>query len=291
MRENFFIYDAFTSQKFGGNPAGIVLDAEEIEREERQALARELGFSETVFIERGNHIWNFRYFTPKEEVDLCGHATIAGVYALVEQGFVVLGKEAKQELKISTNLGELSVFLEQEEGRLLAVTMEQDQGQIARELEVSEHEILQALSLDMTARKQDFPMVKAYSGLWDLLIPLNTKQDLQKIGMQETQVKELSKKLGVISFHPFVIEGKNAYVRNFAPIVDIPEEAATGTSNGALAYYLMQEGYLAKEEKLSCHQGESMGRASQILAKISNEGKILVGGKAVLVLKGTYPWR
>lgn len=131
-------------------------------------------------------------------------------------------------------------------------------------------------------------MMKAYSGLWDLMIPLRSKKILDEIKIDFKKVETISEKLGVISFHPFYFEGKKAYVRNFAPIVNIPEEAATGTSNGALAYFLSQLGYLKFEEELICCQGESMKRKSQIFVKITKNGKILVGGQAVRVLQGEY---
>lgn len=286
MSYPIFIYDAFTKEKFGGNGAGIVMDAENLPMEEKQKLAKELGFSETVFIQKSDKAdVKLEYFTPSQEVDLCGHATIAAIYSLFDEKRIT---ERQHSISIETRVGVLPIFLETETSLLSSVWMEQDEGKLSWNIEVPEEEILSSLGLAKEDRNTDFPMLKAYSGLWDLMIPLASKKALDEIQIDFSKVKELSEKLSVISFHPFYVEGKSVYVRNFAPLVEIPEESATGTSNGALAFYLYQQKYLSAEETLCCHQGESMKRKSQILAKVSREGKILVGGQTVLVIKGEY---
>ncbi len=281
-----FIYDAFTKEKFGGNAAGIVLDAENLSTAEKRNLAKELGFSETVFVQRSKKAdFQLEYFTPKQEVDLCGHATIAAIYALFDEKRIA---KDRFEISMETRVGILSVFLERRDHVLCSVWMEQDEGKLSWDLEVPEEEILSSLGLTKEDRNPNFLMGKAYSGLWDLIIPLASKKALDGIQIDFFKVEELSKKLSVISFHPFYLEGTSAYVRNFAPIVNIPEESATGTSNGALAFYLHQQKYLKEDEILYCQQGESLKRKSQILAKVSTEGKILVGGQAVRIIKGEY---
>lgn len=280
-----FIYDVFTSEKFKGNQAGVVFDNNSLKYEEKQNLAMELHFSETVFVSKiEKDIWKLEYFTPKEEIDLCGHATIAAIYALFEEG--KLGNNTS--LDIQTKLGILKIYLEKKEEKLLAVWMEQDQGQVVYDIVIPKEKIIKSLGLKMNDLHDEIPIFKAYSGLWDLMIPLNSKNSLNNIKIDIHAVKSLSKQLSVISFHPFYLNGTNAYVRNFAPIVDIPEEAATGTSNGALTYVLEKLNLLKKDECLICHQGELMQRSSLILGKIRNNGRILVGGKAIRVLKGIY---
>lgn len=86
MERKLWIYDSFTNEKFKGNPAGVVLDGKGLEEEQMQLIARELGYPETVFIFKDSSKIKVRFFTPKEEIDLCGHATIAYGTALVESG-------------------------------------------------------------------------------------------------------------------------------------------------------------------------------------------------------------
>lgn len=280
-----FIYDAFTAEKFGGNPAGVVFCDKFLEKNEKQKLAKELHFSETVFITESKEAdWKLEYFTPKQEVDLCGHATIAAIYALFEENKL----QPSNTVKIETNLGIFDILLKKDRTKLLSVWMEQDQGKASGSFSPFREEISEALGIEKSEIREDINIVKAYSGLWDLLIPIASKESLDNIVINIAKVEELSRRFDVISFHPFYLEKGKAFVRNFAPIVEIPEEAATGTSNGALAFYLHQIKQLKTEEELLCLQGESMGRNSEILSKITQEGKILVGGKAVRILKGEY---
>lgn len=282
---SIFIYDVFTSKKFGGNQVGVVFQEKILSYEEKQLLAKELNFSETVFISKSKaDIWKLEYFTPKEEIDLCGHATIAAIYALFDEGRLT----GCSEVKIETRVGILKIFLEINEDKLEKVWMEQGNGELSLELEVSVENIIESLSLKKEDIRGDIPILKGYSGLWDLMIPVKNKDILNNIKMDIEKVKNYSEKLSVISFHPFFLDNNDVYVRNFAPIVDIIEESATGTSNGALAYVLEKLNFLKKEDELICHQGESMGRPSLILAKILSDGRILVGGQAVRVLKGEY---
>src|SRR5512139_1522799 len=78
--------DAFTDEPFRGNPAGVVF-SNELNSEEMQLIAREFNLSETAFISESNEAdFNLRWFTPKVEVRLCGHATIASIHYLLQQG-------------------------------------------------------------------------------------------------------------------------------------------------------------------------------------------------------------
>ncbi len=82
-RYQIYQVDVFTQEKFQGNPAGVVLDAEGLDVNQMQNIAREINCSETAFIfppESSNHDFRVRYFTPTTEVPVCGHATIAALY-------------------------------------------------------------------------------------------------------------------------------------------------------------------------------------------------------------------
>ncbi len=90
----FYIVDAFTSEPFGGNPAGVVLLDKDFPSDElMQQVAAELRYSETAFVRHdGPSTFTVRYFTPCGEVDLCGHATIATFGVLREVGIVTEGE-------------------------------------------------------------------------------------------------------------------------------------------------------------------------------------------------------
>lgn len=288
MKRRAYIYDAFTKEKFKGNQAGIILDAENLSEEDMKKISKEFNYSETAFLfETEIAFKKIKFFTPNSEVDLCGHATIATVKCLYDNNLLSL-KEGENIINLETNLGLIPVIINIKNNELIDIVMYQDEAKIDENIEVKDSEILEALALDKE-NLGELKIVKAYTGLWDLMIALKDRESLFKIKADMNKIKEISKKLDIISFHPFVLEKDKeelrAYVRNFAPIVDIDEEAATGTSNGALAYYLYREKYLKENEKLLCIQGESMGRESQITAYTKNE-RILVGGTAVKVFEG-----
>lgn len=167
--------------------------------------------------------------------------------------------------------------------------MYQAEAKIDEKIDVDFSLIMNALGLSIDDLAE-LKIVKAHIGLWDIIIHLKDKEKLYNIKADMEKIKDISRKLDIISFHPFALErdSKNnllTYVRNFAPIVDINEEAATGTSNGALAYYLYSRKYLAEAEYLRCIQGETMGRESEIITQVL-ENRVLVGGLAVKTLEG-----
>jgi PhzF family phenazine biosynthesis protein len=139
-------------------------------------------------------------------------------------------------------------------------------------------------------------LMKAYpagivsTGLRDILIPVNTLGQLLSIRPDFDRVRQTSEKYGVVGYHVFTLEtkyGSTAHCRNFAPAYGIPEEAATGTSNGALGCYLFHHGLISEDEAehLVFEQGYSMGRPSEILACLAISGKeiveVRVGGIAL----------
>ncbi len=288
MKLKVYIYDSFTREKFKGNQVAIVMGADELNEEEMKNIAKEFNYSETVFLFESKRAFKkVRFFTPNSEVDLCGHATIGYVQCLFDNNFLKLD-EGDNTLEVETNLGVLPILINQEDKKIKDIMMYQDDGKIMDNLDKNYSKIMNALNLSEDSIGE-FKIVKAYTGLWDILIHLKNKKDLEKINIDREKMKKVSEELQIISFHPFVLvkneDKKIAYVRNFAPIVDIDEEAATGTSNGALAFYLYKNKYLKDKEYLTCIQGENMGRKSEILSQIIQE-KVLVGGRAVKIFEG-----
>ena len=111
MERKLLIYDSFTTEVFKGNPAGVLLGADGLKNEEMQNIARELGYPETVFLFLNDpEKIKVKFFTPKEEIDLCGHATIAYETALVECGIIKV-EEGENQVNIETNLGTLPIVI------------------------------------------------------------------------------------------------------------------------------------------------------------------------------------
>ena len=289
MERKLWIYDSFTNEKFKGNPAGVVLDGKGLGEDQMQLIARELGYPETVFIFKDDSKIKVRFFTPKEEIDLCGHATIAYGTALVESGMINVN-EGENRIDIETNLGILPIIITMENKKIKNIMMYQASPKLSKDFILDKEKLAKSLNISRDDFREDIDIVKAYTGVWDLMIPLKSKEALNNIDGNMNLIKELSRELGIISLHPFYLdENKQLYARNLAPIVDIDEEAATGTSNGALTYYLYSLEIVKDREEISVIQGEQMGRKSEIRGKIqleNGEVKVLIGGTALKIIEG-----
>lgn len=272
----YFVVDAFTDRPFGGNPAGVVLlEGKEYPDEGLMLnIAAELRYSETAFVRQdGEDEFMLRYFTPKAEVELCGHATIATFFLLHHKGLVTgqcLCHTLAGDLVIQT--GE-KVMMQMAAPRIVTTLVEPEL-------------VYRALGLD--AYCPAIPVQIVYAGLPDIMVPIADVATLQSLQPDMEAVKEITRLHEAVSIHAFAFadDGYTAHVRDFAPLYDIPEESATGTANASLTYYLQQCGCLDREADCSFLQGEAMGRPSVVATRIQANGNIFVGGTAAIVAEG-----
>lgn len=280
MKVKVYTLNAFAKTNNGGNPAGVVLHADELTEEHMQEIATKVGLSETAFIQESNKAdFKLRFFTPNKEVDLCGHATIAAFYLLESKGEIQSGEYSEETragvLKVQC-IKDKSIFMSQVNPQFYEIL---DKKYIAATLNISEEHIRPQLPIQIVS-----------TGLRDVFIPINSLEALYKIKPDFNKIAKISEKLNVTGYHLFSLETENkaiASCRNFAPLYDIPEEAATGTSNGALSCYLYKYGIINKNnsKNLIFEQGYSMGKPSEILASLAiSDEKIVevkVGGTAL----------
>ena len=276
MKKEYFIVDAFTDQPFGGNPAGVVLFGSDTFPKDELMLqiAAELRYSETAFIRRHSALeFTIRYFTPKAEVDLCGHATIASFFTLYQKGL------AAGQCLCHTKAGDLHI----EAGE--KVMMQMAKPRIVATIDETE-KIYRALGVKNY--QPTMPVQIVYAGLPDIMIMLPDTDTLQSLQPDMQAITDITKEHESVSFHVFAFDkdGYTAHVRDFAPLYDIPEESATGTANASLTYYLQQCGCLGKEAECSFIQGEAMGRPSVVATRIQSDGNVFVGGTAFVVAEG-----
>jgi len=278
-----YIVDAFTNRRFSGNQAGVALlgDAPFPPEELMRGLAGELKHSETAFVRRtGERAYHIRYFTPAEEVDLCGHATIASFTVLREAGGAEPGR-----YDLHTRSGDLEIQVGES-----AVWMDMappKDGQTFTEEEQAR--FYEAYGLSLADRPEGLEAQAVSTGLLDILLPVKDQESLNRAQQNEGVVTRLSREYGVVGFHMFCTAADAAaHCRNFAPLYAIPEESATGTSNGALTYYLYRRGLVKAGAENRILQGEAMGKPSEILSRLEEtpEGvKVRIGGRAVLSLR------
>ncbi|BEP30003.1 PhzF family phenazine biosynthesis protein [Helicovermis profundi] len=281
MEKKHYTVSAFTFDKSGGNLAGVVLDSDDLADEEMQKIAKQLNFSETAFVLKSDvSDFKVRFFTPNSEVDLCGHATIATFHLLKHLKLIGSGNFTQE-----TKAGVLKIKIEND-----LILMEQNSPKFFDKLNCEYTEkIVSSLNIKKEDLDDKYPLQIVSTGLKDILIPVKNNEVLNSIKPNFSQIKSISSKLDAVGYHVFSTSVKDdisAYCRNFAPLYDIDEESATGTSNGALSAYLYKyEGEKVNEYKFI--QGVSMNNTSLILGKIiSDKGNISgvwVGGYAEVV--------
>lgn len=275
-----YVMDSFSDRIFGGNQAGVVLADKALEPAVMQQVAAELKHSETAFVwqtEEGNRL---RYFTPAGEVDLCGHATVA-VFALLRR----LGRIEDGTHKALTRAGALeievsgeTVWMDMAPPKTLGILPEE-----------SWEELYGAYGLTLEDRPADLPPEIVSTGLADIMMPVRDHETLLRAVQDERTVTELSRRLDVTGVHMFCLGEEAVYCSNFAPLYDIPEECATGTSNGALTYYLYERSLVEPERENLFLQGEHMERPSRILSRLTVQDgvvRVRIGGQAVMSLAG-----
>ncbi|MEG0817405.1 PhzF family phenazine biosynthesis protein [Cetobacterium sp.] len=266
-----YIVDVFTHKTKGGNKAGVILSKEEILISECQKIATRLNLSETVFVKKiDSSIFNLNFFTPKCEIEFCGHASLAAFYMLKKLKMIGEGKYiARLKFRdLSVIVEKNKIFLEQDDIVLSGV--------------IDKNSIVESLGLKNDELDKTIDIVIAYSGLRDILIAVRDRTILNNLKINFKKIEEISKINDTIGYHVYCIENDEIYCRNFAPLYGIEEEAATGSSNGALFGYLYMNSIIKKVEPIA-YQGENYGHISKIFGKIKKEGdnkiKIYIGSE------------
>ena len=276
----FFVVDAFTSEPFGGNPAGVVLlgrDGVFPTDELMRLVAAELRYSETAFVRQdGPTEFTVRYFTPAAEVDLCGHATIATFGTLWREGIVPEGAVCINH----TLAGDLEVAVGEQ------VMMQMARPQVIDK--PVDGMRLHTIMGDAITNWPEMPVEIISTGLPDIIMPVVSVEDLNHLRPDMAALSDLSRELAVTGVHAFAIakDGYTAHVRNFGPLYGIPEESATGTANGALTHYLHRRGIISAPTQCRFLQGEAMGRPSVVATALDNDGSIRVGGQSRIIAQG-----
>ncbi|MDD5919088.1 MAG: PhzF family phenazine biosynthesis protein [bacterium] len=274
-----YTVDAFTDVPLGGNPAGVALFEGALPEEaEMRRIAAEVGYSETAFLHRiAEDRFKVRYFTPVEEVALCGHATVGSFSLLlqkrlIESGRTYIAETGAGEIRVDVSDG--LVWLDMASPRELCTLSEADEASLAA-----------MYGLSMSAFGTLRPAI-VDTGLPDIMMPLGDPALLAALKPDMAAISALSEHLSVTGVHAFSLAEDAVHCRNFAPLYGIDEESATGTSNGALTYYLYRRGLVSPGKTNLFVQGEAMGKPSKIYSRLTENAdgsvSIRIGGSAVV---------
>ncbi|MFT4883797.1 MAG: trans-2,3-dihydro-3-hydroxyanthranilate isomerase [Natronomonas sp.] len=279
------LVDAFTDEPLSGNPAGLVPDADGLSEDAMGAIANELNASETAFLLPSDEAdRRVRYFTPTQEVDLCGHATVASHAWLAEDGQLDDGTHT-----LETNVGVLDIEIE--DG---TVWMTQDTADVNR-VDLEYERVGAALGLDpatMTDIGADMPLATASTGLGFLMVPVNFLEAISGLDPDMGAIAELTEELGVTGIYAFTFDAldrdSTLHGRMFAPAAGIDEDPVTGTASGAAGAYLREFRAFDGEfpDEMVFEQGHFLDRPGKVRVRARSD-PVAVGGRAVTAFDGS----
>jgi len=286
--------DSFTKERFKGNPAGVVVNADGLNDDLMLMIARELNNSETAFLfspDDDNCDGIIRYFTPKTEVPICGHATIAAMYARALEDNL-----DSCVLKYKTQIGILPFEIMKTNGDY-QVIMTQGKFELSPTFDDDTLiELLNALNLKYSDTDKRCPVQIASTGHSKVMIGIKKRAKLNTMTPNYLALANLSKRINCNGYFVFTFDSDRddtlTYGRMFAPAVGINEDPVTGNANGPLGGYLIQNkivDYKDNQFEFNGRQGEEIARSGvvNVTVKIENgqPSLIRIKGDAVVIFK------
>ncbi|WP_217593927.1 PhzF family phenazine biosynthesis isomerase [Cohnella sp. GbtcB17] len=277
-------YDAFSSIPNKGNPAGVVFDGENLSEAQMREIAEKVGFNETAFPMTSDRAdLRIRFFTPGHEINLCGHATMATLYALKTKG--LLGD--KTELTIETKAGVLPIRFTS--GSELFITMRQAAPQF-QAFNGSIRDLAHSMGIEEDDIETRLPTLYGSTGTWTLLVPIKGLDACKRMRPDNKVFPDVLKEMPRSSIHPFCLEtydsAAHMHARHFSsPFSGTIEDPVTGTASGVMgAYYARYIDSAASSLNLFIEQGQEIGRDGRVSVSVSEGGKVIeVTGNAVYV--------
>jgi PhzF family phenazine biosynthesis protein len=294
MKINLHQVDAFTNQIFGGNPAGVVTNADDLTDEQMIQIAREMNLSETAFVckpttEAADA--KIRYITREGvEIDFCGHATVGTLYELARLKLFGLGKSGQNDIRIETGAGILEMSVINDPGsepriRFVAppVRMEQYRLQGAA--------FAKAFDMPVDALLPD-GQVCIDRHLNYIYIPIASLKALSGLQFNLDSIRKAFAAENIIVFCLFTNETISAdaqlHTRVTCPLIGIDEDPFTGSMQAGLLYAARRNQLIDdKLQAITTEQGSSMGRPGSADITEAETGEIAVTASAAQVFSTT----
>ena len=274
----YVVADVFTDQPLTGNQLAVFTDAREIPDEQLQPLAKEMNFSETVFVyppEQGGHV-KIRIFTPAAEMPFAGHPVLGSA-------FVLAGPLQLITINLETLKGIVPVELEREGARIVFGWMSQPIPEISPFDQ--ETDLLAALRIE----RSELPIELYDLGIKHVYVALPSEEAVAAL---EPDYTALARIQGYVGTNCFAGSGTRWKTRMFAPADGVPEDPATGSAAGPLACHLARHGRIGWGEEIEISQGAEIGRPSRLYARAYGSAEAIerveVGGSAVVVARGEF---
>ena len=291
---NLYQVDSFTKEKFTGNPAGVISNADGLTDYEMQKIARELNNSETAFIFSSNsneYDAHVRFFTPTNEVPICGHATIAAHYV----------RATENELETSrvyhkTGAGILPVDIVKENDDY-KIIMTQGRIEFGKIIEgINKEELLAALNIKESDLLENYEIQIISTGHSKVMVGIRSIATLNTLQPDYNALSKLSKIIKCNGYYVFTVDSKDSDIlihgRMFAPAIGINEDPVTGNANGPLGAYLVHHNLVKHNNSLfrfKAKQGEAIKKPGIIEVEVKIEDnepvEVKVAGNAVIIFK------
>ena len=283
MKKDIPIVQAFIDSQQGGNPAGVVLDADAYSAQQKQAIARQIGLSETVFVSKSACAdFKLEFFTPTRQIAHCGHATVAAFSFLQQSGRLPQARSSKETIDGCRDIQLIGdhAYMAQRAPTFQALTKAQHQ------------KLLSSLGLTDGDRPTDLAPMVVNTGNAFAILAVNSAATLADLKVDVDGIAQLSDALDLSGIYVYTREttqqDRHASTRMFAPRYGIPEEAATGMAAGPLACYL----YVVagdKHTRFLIEQGYWMPEPSpsviDVRLSLTTNGEIeslMAGGRAMV---------
>jgi trans-2,3-dihydro-3-hydroxyanthranilate isomerase len=272
----FVFADVFTDTPLEGNQVAVFTDARDISEDVLQPLAKEIGFSETVYVYPagdGAHA-RIRIFTPASELPFAGHPILGTAF--------VLGAPLQlTEIRLETRAGVVPVVLEREGARIIFGWMQQPVPEW--EPFAQADELLQVLGV-----RSELPVELYHIGPEFVYVALGSVDEVAELAPDFRALAKLTS----VGVNCFAGVGSRWKTRMFAPTQGVPEDPATGSAAGPLAIHLARHGRIQYGDEIEISQGAEIGRPSTLYARVHGDGEraegVEVGGSAVVVARGEY---
>jgi trans-2,3-dihydro-3-hydroxyanthranilate isomerase len=274
----YVVADVFTDMPLEGNQLAVFTDGRDLDDETMQALAREMKFSETVFVlpTEADADVRIRIFTPAAEIPFAGHPTLG-------TAFVLGAPLQKPVIRLETGAGVVPVELEREGARIVFGRMQQPIPSVEPYQDADE--LLDALGVP----ESKLPVEVYDNGLRHVYVCLGSEEEVAAL---TPDFARLARNGSALTTNCFAGEGRRWKTRMFAPGGGVAEDPATGSAAGPLALHVARHGLSPFGEEIEISQGAEIDRPSKLFARVDgtaeNVERVEVGGSAVIVARGEF---
>ena len=274
----YVVADVFTDTPLQGNQLAVFTDARDIPEERLQPLAKEMAFSETVFVyptDAEAHV-RIRIFTPASEIPFAGHPTLGTAFVLAQPMQL-------EVIAIETGSGIVPVWLEREGPTIVFGRMHQPIPTIEP---YDEGPLLEALGVE----RSELPVELYDNGMRFVYVALRSEDEVAALDPDQRALTRVMGTAGGVNC--FAGSGDSWKTRMFAPGKGVPEDPATGSAAGPLAVHLARHGRIGWGDEIRISQGAEIGRPSTLYARADGSAdaieRVEVGGSAVVVARGEF---